>query len=119
MSRQLAIFLATLLAASVLANAVLGWSYLGARDERTEAIGARDQARAAATACSAGVSRLEDAARTRAGEAFRAMERARGQAVTHQAAAQRILSSAPSVPGDACKSAGDAIDAWLLGRGLK
>lgn len=101
---------------SLAGNAVLGWVYLGARDERVEAIGARDQARAAATACSDATEALRELADKRAAEGKAAAAVARRKANAHEQLAQQILATPASTPGDDCKSAQDRAGAWLRGR---
>lgn len=118
-TKPVLIALATVLAISLLANAGLTRAYLGARDDLAEATGARDQARAAATSCSDGVRRLQAEAADRDREATRFRERAQDMARERQRRAQRILTAPPAFPGDDCRSASAAIDAWLGERGKR
>lgn len=111
--------LAIALAISTAGNAWLARLYLASRDQRQAAIASRDQAQAMASSCSKNVAELEKQAKTRADEAKRAQAQAAAAARSHQAGAQQILASPPAVPGDACASAGAAIDAWLQGRARK
>lgn len=115
-SRSIAIALAIGLAASGVANMALGRAWLAERDAHLAAAGQLDQATGTARACSAGVEQLEKAARDRQRQSQPAIAAAAAAAGDHQVRAQQILSAPATVPGDACASAGDAIDAWLVGR---
>lgn len=108
--------LGLLLALSALLNVMVGRNYLEARDAATQAESARLQASAAATLCSASIEGMEAAAAERAREATRFRAKAESNARTHQVRAHRILATPPSTPGDACKSAADRVDAWLIER---
>lgn len=101
---------------SVAGNAALGWAWVGARERAATSILQRDDARAAASACSDATEDLRDLADKRAAEAKRAQALARIAATEHQQAANTILSTPPAVPGDACASAQVRIDGWLRGR---
>lgn len=118
-ARPVAIALAIALALSVLANLLIGDAWLEARDAQLQAVGQRDQAQGSAKACSAGVEQLQRAARDRQADAARAIAAAQASARGHQQRAQQILSAPPAVPGDACASAGAALDAWLQERPRK
>lgn len=111
------------LAISVAANAVLGWAYLGQRDETATAQadlrameGQRDGARQAASACSDSVDDLRELADKRAREAAPARAAAASAAQGHNQRADLILSTPALVPGDACASAQARVDEWLKGR---
>ena len=108
---------------SIALNAVLGWAYLGQRDDTTEAKtalrdmqGQRDGAREAASACSDAVDDLRTLADQRAQEADAARAQARKAAAGRNARADAILSAPPAVPGDDCASARVRVDQWLKGR---
>ena len=108
------------LAISVAANAVLGWAYLGQRDETATAQadlrameGQRDGARQAASACSDSVDDLRELAGKRAREAAPARAAAASAAQRHNQRADLILSTPALVPGDACASAQARVDEWL------
>ena len=112
-----------LILASLAANAVLGWAYLGQRDETAAARadlrgmeGQRDGARQAASACSDSVDDLRELADRRAREAVAARAAAAGAARDHNQKADAILAAPASVPGDACASAQARVDDWLNGR---
>jgi hypothetical protein len=105
------------LVASLLGNALQLKLYLGARDERVEATGARDQARAAATSCNAAVERLTTQAAARAKAAASGRRQADVTARTHEQRAQEILVAPAAMPGDECRSAAAEVDRWLQGRG--
>lgn len=109
--------LGLLLALSVAGNAWLGSTYLGARDERTEAIGQRDQARSAATMCSDATEALQEQATRRQVEGQAAIAAARKAALGHEGRAQQILATPASTPGNDCKSADDRARSWLKSRG--
>lgn len=112
-----------ILALSVLANAALGWAYLGQRDTiatlRAEAKatqGQLDEVRADARACSDAVDDLRALADQRAKEADAARAQASKAAAGRNARADAILSAPPAVPGDDCASARVRVDQWLKGR---
>jgi hypothetical protein len=111
------------LAISVAANGLLGWAYLGQRDDTTTAQTAlrdmqsqRDGARQAASACSDSVDDLRELADKRAREAAPARAAAASKAHGHHQRADKILSTPPPVPGNACASAQARVDEWLKGR---
>lgn len=101
---------------SVAGNAALGWAWVGARERAATSVLQRDDARAAASACSDATEDLRDLANKRAAEAKKAQALARAAATGRQQAANAILSAPPAVPGDACASAQVRIDGWLRGR---
>lgn len=108
---------------SLAANGLLGWAYLGQRDDTTAAQtalrdmqGQRDGAREAASACSDAVDDLRTLADQRAKEADSARAQARKAAAGRNARADAILSAPPAVPGDDCASALVRVDQWLKGR---
>lgn len=101
---------------SVAGNAALGWAWVGAREKSATTVVERDNARAAALACSDATENLRDLADRRAAEAKKAQAVARAAANGRQQAANAILSTPPAVPGDACASAQIRVDAWLRGR---
>ncbi len=107
---------AWVLALSVAGNAALGWAWLGARDGAAIATVERDDARAAASACSDATEALRELADKRGAEVKKAQAVARADASGRQQAAHTILSTPPAVPGDACASAQVRIDGWLRGR---
>lgn len=109
--------------ASLAANAVLGWAYLGQRDDTTEAKtalrdmqGQRDGARQIASECSDSVDDLRALADKRAREAATARAAAANTAKAHSSKADAILSTPAPVPGDVCASAQARVDDWLKGR---
>ncbi|MBB3641182.1 hypothetical protein [Variovorax atrisoli] len=101
---------------SVAGNAALGWAWIGAREKAATSVLQRDDARAAASACSDATEDLRDLADKRAAEAKKAQAAARSVALGHEARAQTILATPAAVPGDACASAQARIDGWLKGR---
>lgn len=105
-----------LLASSLAGNAALGWAWVGARERAATSVLQRDDARAAASACSDATEDLRDLADKRSAEAKKAQAAARADASGRQQAAHTILSTPPAVPGDACASAQARIDGWLRGR---
>ncbi|WP_010465719.1 hypothetical protein [Acidovorax radicis] len=112
-----------LILASLAANAVLGWAYLGQRDETATARadlrgmkGQRDGARQMASECSDSVDDLREMADKRAREAEPARSVAAATAKTHNQRADTILSTPAPVPGDLCASALVRVDEWLKGR---
>lgn len=111
------------LALSLAGNAFLGWAYLGQRDTATaarkdtaSAVGQRDDARAAANACSDASQDLRDLADKRAREADQARLVAAGTALGHNKRADKILGTPAAVPGDDCKSAAARVSTWQKGR---
>lgn len=111
------------LALSIAANGLLGWAYLGQRDEATAVrkdLSAmqtqRDGARQAASACSDAVDDLRTLAEQRAGEAKAARAEAAARARGHAQRADQILTTPPAVPGDDCRSAQVRVADWLKGR---
>ena len=107
----------------VACNALLGWLYLGQRDDTTAARAStvsvteqRDGARAAASACSDALDDLRTLADQRGREATAARTAAAGRADQHNQRADQILSAPPAVPGNACASAQVRIDGWLKAR---
>jgi hypothetical protein len=114
---SLAQTLGLLLALSVAGNAWLGSSYLGARDERTEAIGQRDQARGAATMCSDATEALQEAAAKGKQENAAAVAQAAAAGAERERRAQAQLATPATRPGDDCGSAGDRFNNWLTARG--
>ena len=115
--------LALALLASLAANGLLGWSYLGQRDDAAQAradLGAmeqqRESARQAASACSDAVDDLRDLADRRADDAKAARAEAAAKAKGHNQKADAILATPPAVPGDDCQSAQVRVADWLKGR---
>lgn len=104
---------------SLAANGVLGWAYLGQRDDATAAAGQRDQARADATACSDAVEDLRELADKRRAAAAPARAAAGTAAQGLNQRADRTLGLQPKVPGDMCASMQALGDDWLQGRGQK
>lgn len=108
---------------SLAVNGLLGWAYLGQRDDTTEARTAlrdmesqRDGARQAASACSDSVDDLRELADQRAREAASARAAAASTAQGHNQRADTILATPAPVPGDVCASAQARVDSWLQGR---
>jgi hypothetical protein len=108
--------LALALGVSVAGNAALGWVWLGARDQVAIATTERDDARAAASACSDATDDLRELADKRGAEAKRAQAAAREAAGRREGRAQQILSTPAALPGDDCGSARVRVDRWLKGR---
>lgn len=108
--------LAVALALSMAGNAALGWAWLGARDQVAVATTERDDARAAASACSDATEALRELADKRGAEAKHAQAVAREAAGRREGRAQQILSTPAAVPGDDCGSARVRVDGWLKGR---
>ena len=103
---------------SVAGNAALGWAWMGAREKAATTVVERDNARAAASACSDATEDLRDLADKRGAEAKKAQAEARRAATGRQQTANTILSTPAAVPGDACASAQVRVDTWLKGRVL-
>lgn len=107
------------LALSLAANGVLGWAWLGQRDDTTAAIGQRDQARSDATACSDATEALRDQANKRRTAAAPARAAASNAAQGLSQRADRTLGLQPKMPGDMCASMQSLGDEWLQGRAQK
>jgi len=112
-----------LLAASLAANMLVGWAYLGQRDATAVAEttlhdmrGQRDGAREAASTCSDAVDDLRTLADSRKKEADGARRAAAKRVENHNQRADAILAAPPAVPGDVCASAQVRVDEWLMGR---
>ncbi len=112
-----------MLGISLAANGLLGWAYLGQRDDTAVAKtalrdmeGQRDGARQAASACSDSVDDLRELADKRARDAAPARAAAASAAQGHNQRADLILSTPAPVLGDACASAQARVDEWLKGR---
>lgn len=108
---------------SLACNGLLGWLYLGQRDDTAAARAStvsvaeqRDGARAAASACSDALDDLRTLADRRGREATAARSAAAGRAGQHNQRADQILSAPPAVPGNTCASAQARIDGWLKAR---
>jgi hypothetical protein len=109
-----------LLALSLLANAVLGWAYLGQRDKAVTYEVREGAAVATAELCSKGTDALDKAAGQREREARPARQAAQDKDRQHQAQAQQILAKPAAVPGDACASAQAVVDDfWARRQGAK
>ena len=108
--------LAYLLAASIAANAVLGWAWIGARDARTVAEQHRDQARADATAASDAVEALDELAKKRASAARPVQAAARAAAVAAQQRATQEIATPAAVAGDDYASVQVRLQRWEQGR---
>ena len=104
--------LAYLLAASIAANAALGWAWIDARDARTVAEQKRDQARADAMAASDAVEALDDLAKKRAAAAKPVQAAARSAAVAAQQRATREISTPAAVAGDDYASTQARLQRW-------
>lgn len=104
------------LAISLAFNALLGWAYLGKRDEAVTHEVREQQATGVAMKCSEGTEKLETKAAQREEEAGPARKAAADKDRQHQVKAQQILSTPPAVPGDTCASAQAVVDDWWAGR---
>ena len=105
-----------LLALSVAGNAALGWAYLGQRDTAVVATTETKQADGVAKACSDGVDNLARQADKRHRDAAPKVEAARQDAEAAGKLAVEILTTPAAVPGDACRSAEAALEAWWTRR---
>jgi hypothetical protein len=114
---QVVLALVLALAVSLAGNAWQIHTYLGVRDDRTAAIGERDQARSAATMCSDATEALHEAAGKRAIENKAAVATAAAKAEARGRKAAQELMAGPTRPGDDCGSAGDRVNRWLEMRG--
>ena len=108
---------------SLVANGLLGWAYLGQRDDTAVAKtalrdmeGQRNGIRQVASECSASVDDLRKLADRRYIVAAPAREAAASAAQGHNQRADVILSTPGPVPGDACASAQARVDDWLKSR---
>ena len=112
-----------ILAISIAANGLLGWAYLGQRDDTTRATtalrnmqGQRDGLRKVADECSASVDDLRKRAEKRYLVAAPARAAAASAAQSHNRRADEILAAPAPVPGDVCASAQARVDDWIKGR---
>ncbi|MFE1574307.1 hypothetical protein ACFIQG_21290 [Comamonas odontotermitis] len=110
-----------ILAVLTAGNFLLGWAWLGARDDATTAradlvsmTGQRDGLRTAAQACSDGVDGLASAAAKREELAAPARAAAAAQAQAHNKRADYTLSRPPA--GESCAGLQSLGDEWLKGR---
>ena len=108
---------------SLAANGLLGWVYLGQRDDTATAQAdlramqsQRDGIRQVASECSASVDDLRKLADRRYIVAAPARAAAASAAQGHNQRADVILSTPGPVPGDACASAQARVDDWLKSR---
>jgi len=108
---------------SLAVHVLLGWAYLGQRDDTAKAQtalrdmqGQRDGARQVASECSNAVGDLREVASQRARDAASARAVAASAAQGHNQRADKILSTPAPVSGDECASAQARIDGWLTGR---
>jgi hypothetical protein len=108
-----------ILAISLVANAALGWAYLGQRDTATVATTETKQADGVAQACTEGVKTLSVQASKRHAEGAPKVEAAVQQAEEAGKQAFEILTTPMAVPGDDCKSAQVTVDAWWSRKGLQ
>lgn len=108
--------LGVLLAVSIGGNALLASAYMETREQAALNERARKTAADAAGSCSAGVKRLQDAAKQQADAHAKALDAAReaGRQAGLKAAGERNRPQA--VPGDACASATVETREWLLRR---
>lgn len=104
-------------------NLLLGWAWLGARDDATTARAEltgmqqqRDGARQSAQACSDATEVLGAVAALRAAKAAPARAAAADQAQALNARADYTLATAPIAPGDSCASLQALGAQWLKGR---
>lgn len=104
------------LALSLAANGVLGWAYLGQRDDTTAANTQRDQARSDAGACSDANEDLRALAEKRKATAAPARAAAASAAQGLNARADYTLGLQPKHTGDMCASMQALGDEWLQGR---
>ena len=104
--------LAILLAISLIANAALGYAYLGQRDKATVAVVQEQHATGAAQECNKGTEQLETKAKERQAAAAPKIEAAKHKAKALDAQADQILTAPAAVPGDACASAQARLDRW-------
>jgi hypothetical protein len=107
------------LALSLAPKGVLGWPWLGQRDDTAAAIDQRDQARSDATACSDATEALREQASKRRTAAAPARAAASAAAQGLDQRADRTLGLQPKVQGDMCASMQALGDEWLQGRAQK
>ena len=102
-----------ILAISLIANAALGYAYLGKRDTAVAATTNLEHAGADVTTCNASVDNLDTQATERAEAAARARKAAASAAAVKNAKADTILSTPAAAPGDDCKSATVRANDWF------
>lgn len=108
--------LAIILAISLIANAFLGYAYLGQRDTAVEAKTDVKHVEAVAQECSQGTEQLQQQGTQREADAAPKRAAAAKKADEHNRAADRILTTPPAVPGDSCASAQSDLDVWWAGK---
>jgi hypothetical protein len=106
--------LAIVLALSIAGNAVLGWMWIGAREDVAVSTSVLGIVRDSAQMCSEGAEQMIDEAGKLAVKAKAAQAAARQAATQKQALAQIIMSTPAAVPGDDCASARVRVDGWLM-----
>ena len=104
------------LLASLAANGLLGWAYLGQRDTAAAAAVQRDAARGDASACSDATEDLRDLANQRHAAAAPARAAAATKAQALNQRADDTLTRQPADPTDSCASLQALGDEWLQGR---
>lgn len=105
-----------ILAISLIANAFLGYAYLGQRDTAVEAKTDVKHVAAAAQECSQGTEQLQQQGKQREADSAPKRAAAAKKADEHNRTADRILTASPAVPGDACASAQADLDVWWKGK---
>lgn len=108
--------LALALLASLAANGLLGWGYLGQRDKATTTTAQRDDARGDASACSDATDDLRALANRRHAAAAPARAAATTTAQALNQRADHTLTRQPADPTDSCASLQALGDEWLQGR---
>jgi Flp pilus assembly protein TadB len=104
---------------SLIANAALGYAYLGQRDTATAAKTETKQSDGVAKACTEGVKTLRKQAAKRHADATPKVAAAAQQAEDAGKQAVQILTTPPAVPGNDCKSAQATVDAWWARKATK
>jgi regulator of protease activity HflC (stomatin/prohibitin superfamily) len=104
------------LALSVTANGLLGWQWLGTRDDLAKSVEQHRQTKAIANECSENTDRLASEAYKQGQRAEADRAKAKAAADAKRKKADQILLTPPTVPGNDCKSAMDRAAGWLKGR---
>lgn len=107
------------LLASLALNGVLGWAYLGQRDETTAAEGRYRAAAGQASACDDATEDLMEAGAKQKAAGAKAITAARELALTWEQRANAERSRPQAVLGDACASAAQENREWLEKRRAK
>ncbi|UBB15404.1 hypothetical protein [Comamonas odontotermitis] len=104
---------------SLALNGLLGWAYLGKRDDFTRATTSLNSVRTDLNACSDATEDLRELANRRAADAKKLRADAAAKAKPLERRADYTLSLQPRDPLNACSSMQHLGDEWLKGRAAR